>query len=169
MNWVTKILQNDINDADTVIDIGCGIFMTTDGLKCKSLLGIDAWPSYLSLKKDEFQTINLDISKIDNFKIFINDSYDVITCIDVIEHLEKEDALLVISELKRIARKKVIIFTPNGFVEQHDGLPGSWGENNPIFQKHRSGWDISDFQELNFKTTIYPDAEHDQIYAVYEK
>jgi len=24
MNWVTKILQNDINDTDTVIDIGCG-------------------------------------------------------------------------------------------------------------------------------------------------
>lgn len=169
MNWVTKILQNDVNDTDAVIDVGCGIFMTTDGLKCKSLIGIDAWSPYLNLKKDEFQTINFDISKINNFKIFLDNSYDIITCIDVIEHLEKENALLVINEFKRIARKKVIIFTPDGFVEQNDGPPGSWGENNPIFQKHRSGWSKLEFEDLDFKVTIYPDAEHNQIYAVYEK
>ena len=169
MNWVTEILQKDIDHNDSVIDVGCGIFMTTDGLKCKSLLGVDAWSPYLNLKKNEFQTINFDISIINNFKIFLDDSYDIITCIDVIEHLEKESAFLVIKEFQRIARKKVIIFTPHGFVEQNDGLPGSWGENNPIFQKHRSGWSTLNFDNLKFKTTVYPDTEHDQIYAVYEK
>lgn len=169
MNWVTEILQKDINESDTVIDVGCGIFMTTDEIRCKSIIGIDAWIPYLEKKKHDFQTINFDISNIDNFKIFIDKSYDVITCMDVIEHLEKSSGFLVIKELQRIARKKVIIFTPEGFVKQDDGQAGSWGENNPLFQKHRSGWSIEDFERLKFKVNIYPDCDHNQMYAVYEK
>lgn len=169
MNWVTEIIQKDVGENDTLIDVGCGIFMTTDQIKCKSIIGIDAWIPYLEKKKNEFQTINFDISIIKNFKIFIDDSYDVITCMDVIEHLEKDCGLLVIKEFQRIARKKIIIFTPEGFVKQDDGQAGSWGENNPVYQKHRSGWSVKDFENLKFKVSIYPDLDHNQIYAVYEK
>lgn len=169
MTWVTEILQKDILESDRVLEFGCGIFMTTEDLKCKSLLGVDAWESYLNIKKNNQQTLKLDISSIQNLNIFLNNSYDVVVCIDVIEHLDKDIALEVIKEMIRISRKKVIIFTPDGFAEQEDGLPGTWGHNNPQYQKHRSGWFSSDFENLNFKIKIYPDTEHNHIYATYNK
>jgi ubiquinone/menaquinone biosynthesis C-methylase UbiE len=169
MNWVTEILQKDVDEEDRIIDVGCGIFMITDGISCKSILGIDIWTPYLDLKKDQFQTIKFDIANPNNFKIFIDNSYDVITCLDVIEHLEKDKGLALIKELKRIARKKVVIFTPEGFVEQSDGLAGSWGENNPIYQKHRSGWTTEELKSLGFETSLFNDVDHNQVYAVFKK
>lgn len=46
--------------------------------------------------------------------------------------------------MEKIARKKVIIVTPNGFLPQEplDGNP---------YQKHISGWEISEFIKKGYK------------------
>ena len=43
--------------------------------------------------------------------------------------------------MEKVARKKVIVFTPNGFVPQrpYDGNP---------FQEHLSGWSVDEIHEL---------------------
>lgn len=55
--------------------------------------------------------------------------------LDVIEHMEKDEAREVI-ELSMRA-DQVVIFTPYGFVPQESD---AWGMGGEYWQKHRSGW-----------------------------
>ena len=63
--------------------------------------------------------------------------YDLALFIDVIEHLEKQEAWRLLGQLARRA-KRVLITTPLGFRRQEiPGLP---------FETHRSGWHPWDFR-----------------------
>jgi len=46
--------------------------------------------------------------------------------------------------MERIASKKIVIATPNGFLPQ-----GNYGTNE--YQKHLSGWEVEEMQKLGFK------------------
>jgi hypothetical protein len=48
--------------------------------------------------------------------------------------------------MERIARHRVVVFTPNGFVQQGDR------GGNP-FQVHRSGWSASELESLGYRVT----------------
>jgi SAM-dependent methyltransferase len=76
---------------------------------------------------------------------FLNESCDAVIALDVIEHLPKAQGLKAISEMKRVARRLVLVVTPNGF------LPQSASENP--FQEHISGWDYSELRELGFRVS----------------
>lgn len=70
--------------------------------------------------------------------------YDVITALDFIEHLEKEDGLRLLSRLEELANKRVVLVTPNGFV------PQAAQPDNP-FQEHKSGWTTEDFKARGYR------------------
>jgi ubiquinone/menaquinone biosynthesis C-methylase UbiE len=67
------------------------------------------------------------------FHHFIDDSYDVVLSMDSIEHLKLEDAEKMIEEMKRIARKKVIIYTPTEFKDNIRKKSIELGIKNDIF------------------------------------
>ena len=71
-------------------------------------------------------------------------SFDVVMCLELIEHLAKIDGLRLIGEMQRIAREQVIVSTPTRFHEVHIF------DNNPL-QIHRSGWSPAEFRRLAFK------------------
>jgi hypothetical protein len=73
-------------------------------------------------------------------------SYDCVLCADVIEHFEKEPSRAFIETLEKIARKRVILFTPNGFVPQ-----GAIDGNE--FQIHRCGWEVEELEALGYSIT----------------
>ncbi|MCM8802024.1 MAG: SAM-dependent methyltransferase, partial [Candidatus Omnitrophica bacterium] len=52
--------------------------------------------------------------------------------------------LELIEKMEKIAKKKVIIFTPNGF------LPQKEYENNP-WEVHRSGWTAEEMKKMGYK------------------
>src|SRR5262249_18496684 len=66
-------------------------------------------------------------------ELFDARSFDAVLAVDLIEHLEEADGLALLAAMERIARKRVVVFTPNGF------LPQGAREGNP-WQVHRSGW-----------------------------
>jgi len=70
-------------------------------------------------------------------------SFDIVLCLELIEHLQKMDGLKLIKELEAIARRQVILSTPVGFHKTH------MFDNNPL-QIHRSGWTPSEFKSLKF-------------------
>ena len=74
---------------------------------------------------------------------FKSKSIDVCGCFDLIEHLEKYEGENLIQEMERIARKQVIIFTPNGFL-------GQKAYNNNVFQVHKSGYTWLDFEKKGY-------------------
>jgi ubiquinone/menaquinone biosynthesis C-methylase UbiE len=84
--------------------------------------------------------INTDVCNINQLA---TSSFDAVVAFDFIEHLTKTDGLKLLNEMERIARKKVVVYTPNGF------LPQEAFDNNP-YQKHLSGWTYNEMQQLGY-------------------
>lgn len=103
-----------ITACDNLLDIGCG-----DGIlahfvknKVKAIFGVDnSQGSLLAAKKRGMITkqVDLDLEKLP----FNNNYFDIITCLDVIEHVKNPHALL--SGIYRVLKPKgkLIISTPN--------------------------------------------------------
>lgn len=141
-----KALEEELKGMDSVLDVGCGDKSPIAKLKKNfHSFGIDVFgPSIQKSKKvqihDDYKIG--DILKIDRF--FKPRSFDAVIALDVIEHFSKKDGLKLITLMEKIAKKKVIIFTPFGFTKQHPN------DGNP-FQKHRSGWHIGEFKKMGYK------------------
>ena len=76
---------------------------------------------------------------------FADGSYDVVTALDVIEHLPKEGGLALLDELERVCRGQVVVLTPYGFMEQPPYPDQPWME-------HKSGWWPRDFADRGYRT-----------------
>jgi hypothetical protein len=84
-------------------------------------------------------------SKIED-TTFDDKSFDAVVLLEVLEHMDKESGEKVINMAKRIAKKKVILSTPNGFINQNEV------DGNSL-QKHLSGWKVADLAEYGFRCT----------------
>lgn len=133
----------------TALDIGCGLRPQRLSPYIKSTLvePYDEYAERLRLKYPDSTIINSD--GISACGMFMDNSFDVVFLLDVIEHLSKDDGRILINEAIRLARKQVVIFTPLGYMPQHhdeldsnlwDGA--SFGEN----QDHKSGWEPDEFE-----------------------
>jgi hypothetical protein len=65
--------------------------------------------------------------------------FDACIALDVIEHLPKEEGLKLMREMELIAKKKVIFFTPNGFLPQKQSADSD-------LQAHFSGWEANEMK-----------------------
>ena len=74
---------------------------------------------------------------------FKTNSFDIVICKNVIEHMSKDDGYKLLYEIDRISRFSSVIFTPNGFVWQ----PPSF---NAPFNAHLSGWNPRELKELGW-------------------
>ena len=139
------ILEKELNDCSLVLDVGCGHSSPLGQIKRNfESEGIDIHKKTLmgSRKKKIHNKYTLgDIKKLS--EIYKKKSFDACISIDVIEHINKRDALKLIKDMETVARKKVIVLTPNGFFKQHDF------DGNP-HQIHKSGWRKGDLQKLGY-------------------
>lgn len=140
-------------DSRTVLDVGCGVGATLKEFCCPFKIGVDAHRPYLENAELGEQFIKLNLTAERLSELFLPNSLDSVTLIDVIEHFDKEVAFDVLRQVEEIAVKKVIVFTPRGFFQQidvdHYGLGGEY------YQKHRSGWEVEDFQKLGYNISIF--------------
>lgn len=141
-----KVLEFNLTDCKSVLDVGCGSNSPLRFVR-KTFYseGVDIYkPSIDKTKKSNIHDKYVvgDIRKLS--KIYEPKSFDAVMAIDVIEHLEKEEGFALLKKMERIARKKIIILTPNGFLDQ-----GHYGDN--VYQDHKSGWSAKDLQKLGFK------------------
>ena len=148
---IVKIITKEFegNGIHTVLDIGCGVgkialFKRYDSVGC------DIFPDSVELarKNGNYKTVMLlDVTNLP----FADKSFDAITCIDVAEHLKKEDSIKLVDNMERIARKVVFIQTSWGY----DGVLRAaylFGKNP--YLKHLCGWMPEEFGDRGYK--IYP-------------
>jgi ubiquinone/menaquinone biosynthesis C-methylase UbiE len=99
------------DDVKSVLDVGCGNGFLTNVLvksNYERLIGLDC--SSEALKHVKSETILGNISKLP----FEENSFDLVTCLETIEHLPENDSLIEgITELQRVAKKYIIISVPN--------------------------------------------------------
>lgn len=147
-NQYTRALEKEVvKDCQTILDVGCGASSPIKKFtrKLKQAVGVDCFPESLAKSKAagiHHQYILADVLSLD--ERFANRSFDCVVALDLIEHLSKTDGHRLIGMMEKIASKKIIIFTPNGF------LPQGVYNNNPN-QIHVSGWTAPEMQKLGFR------------------
>jgi SAM-dependent methyltransferase len=142
-NYFILQLQKELSDCKSVLDLGCGPNSPLQYCNVTLKVGVDWFEPYLEeskKKKIHNQYIKADITEIE----FQPQSFDAVVALDVLEHLEKEKGYELLKKMEKWARKKIIIFTPNGYIS-NDCI-----DNNPL-QEHKSGWEFDDFKNLGFK------------------
>lgn len=100
--YITKLLK-----PKNLLDIGCGLGLMIEKLRKKtiSVKGVDISRTALLLIPKELQKV---CCWGDILNLPVKDrSYDVVTCIDVLEHLEKNNLIKAIIECARTARRVI--------------------------------------------------------------
>ncbi len=81
-------------------------------------------------------------------ELFPPKSVDSVFLVDVIEHLEKAEALRLLKATEALAREQIAVFTPLGFLPQrHSDGKDAWGLDGGDWQEHKSGWEPEDFDD----------------------
>ncbi len=145
---VPQVLSREIvGSCQTLLDLGCGANSPIRQLthKLQYSVGVDAFEPAIENSKaarihNEYRLMNV----LDIDREFEANSFDCVLAYDIIEHLSKEDGLRLVAMMETITRRKVIIYTPNGF------LPRSPYHGN-IYQTHLSGWEIEELQDLGYR------------------
>lgn len=141
-------LEKAASGCKTLLDVGCGENSPVRHFSQKiHSTGVDAFEP--SIRKSRQAGIHDRYCRMDILEIgkrFKPNSFDCALASDVIEHLTKAEGLKLLRVMERIAIKKVVVFTPNGFLPQ-----GEFG-NNP-WQRHRSGWTDDEMKSMGYTVT----------------
>ncbi|MFC2067152.1 class I SAM-dependent methyltransferase [Chloroflexota bacterium] len=135
----------------SILDVGCGSGKTFGKLKRLSSIsytvGLDIFAPYIRQAKTQNTYDDYILSEVGSLP-FKDNSFDVIVSLQLIEHLDKEEALTALREMERVAKEKVIISTPRGAYLQEAF------DNNP-YQAHKWAWDEEQMRELDYQVTLY--------------
>ena len=139
-------LERAVGDCKTLIDLGCGYPSPIRSFSSRlHTVGVEAFAS--DLERSRAEGIHNDYREMDVLKVgdhFAKDSFECVLASDLIEHLTKEQGQELIEMMEALARRRVIIFTPNGYLPQtaHSGNP---------WQEHKSGWSVSEMREAGYR------------------
>lgn len=137
-------IRSALTGSGSVLDVGCGYgtILTSLGLHFEYTLGLDAHEPAVEASRAQGLHDEYIVGEVGDLALPDN-SFDAVIMMDVIEHLEPVAARETLAQLERIAHKVVVIFTPNGWVDQDEKLGNA-------YQVHRSGWSADDFRALGF-------------------
>ncbi len=137
-------LRRMLGGCATILDIGCGANSPLQFLKGAKLVGVDGYQPALDAARKKGTHDELKLCNVTDIgTTFAKKQFDACVALDVIEHLDKDQGLQLLQEMERIAKKRVVIFTPSGF------LPQEHFEDDDM-QVHRSGWEPDEMKELGF-------------------
>lgn len=135
-------------DAKRVLDVGCGRGVMGGLLRVyrepELIVALDIYKPYLSFVRtvgfyDE--VLCLDLSR--NGLPFDDSTFDLVLCMEVLEHLPKQRAFSLLNELERVS-DRVVVTTPTRFYRQSE-----YDDN--IHQLHRSVFRVDEFENRGYQ------------------
>lgn len=146
---IVSALEQAVGDAQTVLDVGCGNNSPLGRFHVRSgpSVGVDIfgpWIAESAAKGIHDEYVEMSVLAI--AEKFGRDSFDVVLCCDLLEHLDTRDGESLLEQMENVARSRVVVLTPNGFVPQG----ATWG--NP-HQVHRSGWSAHELRDRGYCVT----------------
>lgn len=147
-NNLAKI--HNLPKVNSVLDVGCGLSLKSQYIDADIRVGVDIFEPYLKAIESEvpYVAVKHDIRDLDS--IFLPKSFDLVIACDVIEHLEKEEAIQLIKQCESIAKGAVILETPKGFIPQDLDILGF---NAHDLQTHKCGWEVGELEALGYTVT----------------
>lgn len=138
------LLLRELSECESILDLGCGrhSFVPIVPSSIRTV-GVELFaPHYEEAvsKGRHSEYICGDVTQV----AFADKQFDAVVMLDVIEHLDKSAGEALLSRMEKWARKKVVIFTPNGFLHQHEYA------GNPLLE-HKSGWTAEDFRKKGYR------------------
>lgn len=140
-----KLIEEELSDCATVVDLGCGPLSPLRKIRGKTLIGVDVHEPSIELSRQRNIHNSYFTGTAEEFLAERGEnSVDAIVMLDLIEHFQKSAGLRLLQVAEAVARKKVLIFTPSGFVPQPPTPENPW-------QEHKSGWTSSEFTDLGYR------------------
>ncbi|MCX6777202.1 MAG: class I SAM-dependent methyltransferase [Candidatus Micrarchaeota archaeon] len=141
---IVVLLRREFEGCKSFLDLGCGKESPVKYFSNEfSSVGVDVYEPYITESRSKGihnKYFLMDVRKLK----FKPKSFDIVLALDLIEHLTKKEGERLLREMERIAKKKVIVFTPNGLFcdEMRD-------EN--VHQIHKCGWTVSEMRERGYR------------------
>lgn len=127
-------------EVDSVLDIGVGL-RPMAWYTPKRYVCVEPHKAYADKLEEAGYTVERMTADY-ALRMLAGEKFDAIYLLDVIEHMERDDGLLVLDLAFRMEPKQIIVSTPVGFFPQHGD---AWSLGGERWQLHRSGWAPEDF------------------------
>lgn len=138
---------------DSVIDVGTGDMRSLRFSPCRNRVGVEAHRPYLEHRAvDGPVPVHADAMRLS--ELFVPGAADLVTMLDVLEHLDIEQAAEVLRQIETIAARRVVLATPRGFFEQDAHDVFALGLGGEELQAHRSGWEVADFIDRGYRVIV---------------
>ena len=159
-----RVAALNLPSSPTIVDFGCGkndgpISNQVRGIKCSCLISVDAWPANIfTVRGSQFKAEQHDIIQgtvQDVLRNLIKDGLklDIALCLDIVEHMPKEEARRWVMELDEVF-DNILIWIPLGPAKMdHDW----WGDSNHELQSHKSEWQAEELNSLGYTVEVFPD------------
>jgi SAM-dependent methyltransferase len=148
-DYADDLEREIVGSCRTVLDVGCGANSPLRPFSARLgyTVGVDSHAP--SIERSRAKGIHREYRLMDVrdvHAVFGDASFDGVLLSDVIEHLPASEGLDLLRHAERIARRKVVVFTPNGFLPQ-DEFDGN------LRQEHLSGWTTRRMRDLGYRVT----------------
>ncbi len=133
---IDLIMSDYRGSAVSALDLGCGDGLILSLLKEKGIIGKGLDISEEAVEKAKMKGLDASVSDLSDKLPFLDDAFDVVVMLDVLEHLYAPDNLL--KEASRVSRSSVILSVPNfnSFPARLQVLCGMVPENNKPNKGH---------------------------------
>jgi len=151
--WVTRFLFPRNLDGFTILDCACGrgswcFFIRTQIEGIPYIEGFELFIPYIEnlIKLNLYDRVyELDIRKVKGLEI----KFDIILVMNVLEHLEKDEALKVLKDLEEMSQYRLIVSLPIGKHTQGVGPDGN------VFEIHRSTFQPKEMERYGYKIKCF--------------
>lgn len=130
---------------DSLLDVGCGARSPIKRFsKGMYTVGIDLFkPSIEASKKSGIHDKYFLMNMLDIDKKFKPQSFECVLSCDTLEHITFKEGSQLLKKMEKVAKNRVVVFTPNGFIKQDPY------EDNYL-QIHKSGWTVDDMKKRGY-------------------
>lgn len=137
----------------TVLDLGCGKGIITKEISQGEnwvITGVELEEDYIDEARKSGvykEVLRGDIASLP--KSILNRRFDVVLCLQVIEHINKKKGKKALLTWEGLANKHIIIATPVGFIP-YENIQDVSNEKKSLL-KHRSGWCPGEFIKRGYR------------------
>jgi SAM-dependent methyltransferase len=142
---VRLALRDALVGCDSVLDVGCGFSTKLREVGASNTTGFEGYqPDFEKAKQRNThdQLVQGDARELTRY--FQPRQFDACIAIDVIEHFTKADGLKLMQDMEKLAKRRVVLFTPKGFLQQRHFA-------NDDLQAHLSGWEPGEMKGYGYE------------------